>query len=510
MGNEVNYNPDILSCLANLSNDEVFTPPELVNRILDMLPSELWSNPDTRVLDPCCKSGVFLREIAKRMLEGEKEAIPDLQQRIDHIFHNQLYGIAITELTSLLSRRSLYCSKLANGQYSVSHFDDTCGNIRYSNPKHSWDKDGNCIFCGASSKEYDRGEEAENYAYEFIHLTPKQIKELSVMHFDLIIGNPPYQISDGGNGDSSKPIYHKFILQSKKLKPRYLVMITPSRWFTGGKGLDSFRNEMLTDRHLLKIVDYKNAKDCFPSVSIGGGVNYFLWARDKTSDCEITNIINGQETTEIRRLDEFPTFIRFNESVDIIKKIHTVSPDNIVGLLSSRNPFGLSTKERGVTKPTEECTILLISSSGTGYISKNLVTQGSDYIDKWKVMISRTSSEHAGEPDKSGKYKVLTTIKLLAPGEVCTDSYIIGCPTNDKTIAKNFMNYLTTTFSRFLILQTLSSINLSREQYAFVPALDFSRSWTDEELYKKYGLTESEIDFIESMIKPMNVGKQEA
>lgn len=514
MGVAVNYNPDILSCLANLSNDEVFTPPELVNRILDMLPSELWSNPDIRVLDPCSKSGVFLREIAKRMIEGEKDVIPDLQERIDHIFHKQLYGIAITELTSLLSRRSLYCSKMANGQYSVSQFKTPSGNIIYRKRQHTWDgngKEAKCIYCGASRDEYGRSSDLESYAYEFIHLTDKEFKELSNMHFDLIISNPPYQLSTG-SGKQAKPIYHLFVEQAKKLQPRYLTMIIPSRWFAGGMGLDKFRNSMMQDDRISKIVDYSNAKDCFPQNSISGGVCYFLWARDKnTSTCEFVGINSSRTTTMNRPLNEFPVLVRYNQAINIIRKIQKYNEKALSDLVSPISPFGLPTHVRGEVKPSSKDDCLLHASTGTSYIPRNTITTGTNYIDKYKVLLGQASAEHAGEPGKDGRFRVLTSsMKVIGPSEVCTHSYILLGTYSERNQAENLVSYLRTCFVRFLLLQALTSIHISRQTFYFVPLQDFSKPWTDEELYKKYNLTDDEIAFIESMIRPMDSSKMEA
>ena len=314
------YNPDVLSCLANLSNDEVFTPPEVANAMLDMLPQELFRNPDTTFLDPGCKSGIFLREIAKRLLVGLEPQIPDLQDRIDHIMHKQLYAISITELTSLLSRRSVYCSKYPNSEYSVTHFDDAQGNIRYKRLQHTW-RDGKCLFCGATQSEYDRSDDLETYAYELLHT--ERPEEIFDMKFDVIIGNPPYQLSDGGNGKSAKPIYQLFVQKAKELRPRFLTMVIPSRWFTGGKGLDEFRASMLSDRRMKKLVDYENFKDIFPGVDLAGGACYFLWDREYSGMCEVTNFSKTKPSSQMRYLDENEVFIRQNLAVEIVKKVQS-------------------------------------------------------------------------------------------------------------------------------------------------------------------------------------------
>lgn len=495
------YNPDVLSCIANLSNDEVFTPPEIANQMLDMLPQDLFKNPDAKFLDPACKSGVFLREIAKRLIDGLADQIPDLQERIDHIFQTQLYGIAITELTSLLSRRSLYCSKYPNSKYSITHFDDVQGNIRYKNIHHTWMND-KCVFCGASKEIFgeDARKNLEYHAYELIHtLKPEEIFN---MKFDVIIGNPPYQMNTGTITAQALPLYNKFVEKAKELNPRYLTMIIPARWYAGGMGLDKFRDSMLNDQHITKMVDYPNAKDCFPGVSIGGGVCYFLWEKDKSDLCEFTNVFNGDSKTSRRQLNEFPLFVRYNEAVKIIHKVTLQQEDSLSKITSSLNPFGIGSAERGDVSFSDDC-LKLYSSKGKGFLERKNVKQGKEYIDSYKVMISKVTSEHAGEPSKDGTYKVISKLQLLEPTEICTFSYFIIGNFKEKFSAKNLMNYLTTKFVRFLLLQAITSINISKDKFCFVPIQDFSKPWTDEELYKKYNLTQEEIEFIESMIKPM-------
>lgn len=495
------HNPDVLSCLANLSNDEVFTPPSVVNQMLDMLPQELFWSSKTTFLDIGCKSGVFLREITKRLITGLADEIPDLQTRVDHILHKQVFGIATTELTSLVSRRTLYCSKYPNCRYSTSRFETVEGNIRFRNIPHTF-VNGRCKWCGASEDQFGDAKRKglETHAYEFIHTDHPE--EIFKMKFDVIVGNPPYQLDDGGNGVSAKPIYQLFVRQAIKLSPRFLVMIIPARWFSGGKGLDEFRSSMLSDDRIKEIVDYVNAKDCFDALSISGGVCYFLWDRHYHGKCAFTSVNTGNRSNAMRRLDEFPVFVRYNDAVSVIHKVKQISDKPLSTIITSRNPYGIPTSVRGESKRFRNAYVV-VSSKGDGYIEKTDVLANLGIADSYKVMITRIMLEHAGEPDKSGQFGVLATVRVLRPQEVCTDSYVTaGCFTSESE-ANNLANYLKTRFVRFLLLQAASSINLSRGTYQFVPMQDFTKSWTDAELYAKYKLTKDEIAFIESMIKPM-------
>ncbi len=504
-------NPDVLTCIANLSNDEVFTPPEFANRMLDTLAeawaanhggANVWADKNAKFLDPCTKSGVFLREITSRLTQGLELEIPNLEKRVNHILTKQVFGIGITQITSLLARRSVYCSKHANGKHSIANsFSDDNGNIWFRRLQHTWDGD-KCKYCGASKKTFERGEGLETHAYAFIHTdnVMTRIAELfgGQMQFDVIIGNPPYQLDDGGYGTSAAPIYQLFVEQALELDPRYAVFVTPSRWMAGGKGLDKYRERMLSDKRLRKIVDYPKLYEGFPGVKIRGGISYFLWERDSKGPCVVETIWDGQPTGPAveRHLDTYDVLVRRNEAVPILEKVRAEKESTLHQRVSSRKPFGLATNFKG--KPSKsglKKPIQLYENQRTGWIERSQITANPKWIDEWKVLMTAVQGTSAAV-----ETKFLSKPIIAAPGTACTETYLVAGHFDNEKTATNYANYLRTRFVRFLVSLRKATQHATRDVYSFVPDLPLDQEWTDAKLYKRYRLTNDEIAFIESQV----------
>ena len=521
-------NPDVLTCIANLSNDEVFTPPEFANRMLDTLEAtwakdhngaNLWADKSVKFLDPCTKSGVFLREIASRLTQGLAGEIPNLEKRVDHILTEQVFGIGITQITSLLARRSLYCSKHANGKHSIAKgFASDAGNIWFERLEHTW-TEGKCRHCGASQQSLDRGEGLETHAYAFIHTDDikARVAELfgDEMQFDVIIGNPPYQLDDGGYGMSAAPIYHLFVNQAKKLEPRYLSLVIPARWFAGGKGLDEFREAMLTDDRLRSIDDYLSAADVFPGVGLKGGVCCFLWDRDSPGQCRVTtHFKDWPASTATRPLLEkgADIFIRFNEGLSILKKVTAVESGGSQSLplpesrrfdrlVSSRKPFGLETGFKGKTS-RRYGDVVVYQNGGAAYTPRQSISTGTDLIDSWKVYVGY-AAPGTGNRD-SYPHRIISTPFIGEPGSISSETYLCIGPFDSRTQAESVLCYLSCRLTRLLILLHKPSQHVTRKVYAFVPTQEWTKHWTDADLYAKYDLSKSEIAFIEKIVRPLD------
>lgn len=514
------HNPDVLTCIANLSNDEVFTPPELANQMLDTLEQSwasnmncenIWANKEVTFLDPCTKSGVFLREIVKRLIEGLTKEIPDLTERINHILTKQVFGIGITELTSLLARRSVYCSKFANGIHSIARtFTNHDGNIWFERTEHTW-VGPKCKFCSVRKETFNRDSDLETYAYEFIHSSDVKARMTDMfgekMKFDVVIGNPPYQMKGGAGGSSDSSIYHLFVEQAKRLEPKFLAMVTPSRWLAGGRGLDDFRKEMLSSHKLVRLVDYPVSNEVFPGVEVKGGISYFLWSDTHSGPCNVTVIRGGDEKTASRQLDEFDVFVRDQMAIRILHKVVGDGHLGMDALVSNREPFKLESNFddiRTVSK-SGDIAIHYIRSGKRfkGFVHRSLITKNVHLIDSWKVLVPKAGSDGGQRiPDS-----VLGKPLLSAPPSVCTGSYLV-IPTDKKIFAKSIQSYYVTKFFRFLVSLRKITQDAFSHMYSWVPQQTWDQEWTDEKLYEKYGLTKDEIAFIESMIRPMDLDNE--
>lgn len=498
----------LFSCFKNPDKETVLTPWRVVNmhmsdclggydfydeahaerldvpRFVDHgdVTAETFGNPHAVVLEINSKTGLYPLYVtysifrAKCAAEKQDELTTERQLALwDETVQNNVFVVCKTPMAKSITKRTLVGFR---GAAVNAHYFDDLVNMLKNKP--------------------------ESFAKKVLKKSYWNQNGGGSMKFDAVVGNPPYQIETGGSGRQAKPIYNLFVEQAKVLEPKYLSMIMPARWYAGGMGMDSFRTNMLGDNKVRFLKDYPNAKDCFPGLSISGGVCYFLWDREYRGDCCFSTYIDGVENMLLRPLNEFPTLVRRNQAVAIIHKVQDKAEQSLSNLVSPISPFGLATKERGEAERSSHRTIKLYSSVGVGYISESSLYKGEELLNVYKVMLSQTGAEHAGEASKDGTYRVLTSsMQVLAPKEICTHSYICIGGYKDAVTAKNLLAYLQTKFVRFLILQAMSSIHLTKATFSFVPLQDFSKPWTDAELYAKYGLTEEEISFIEATIKPM-------
>lgn len=510
-------NPDVLTCIANLSSDEVFTPPELANRMLDTLAeawaadntgADIWADKTVKFLDPCTKSGVFLREITKRLTNGLADEIPDLQKRVDHILTRQVFGIGITHLTSLLARRSLYCSKYAKGEHSIAKsFATDDGNVWFRRLEHSWVA-GRCKYCGAGQSVFDRGADFETHAYAFIHTDEvktwtSQIIGGEKMQFDVIIGNPPYQLaSDGGTRDI--PIYNKFVEQARNLSPRFLVMVIPSRWMTSGLGMTEFRRSILEDRRIRSLVDYPVAREVFPGVEIKGGVCFFLWNREAEGECAVTTVRGKEVIGPVsRRLDEYDVLIRDSRALKILEKVIAHGEPSLTKMLSARTAFGLVSNFQGYSEKKRAGDVRYYAASPKGritaWVKRTEATTNHAAIDRWKAMVPKAGSDGGQKlPDV-----VLGQPWIAEPPAICTQSFLFVC-TDSREEAESVASYYRTRFLRFLVSLRKITQDTTRESYLWVPQQSWDRIWTDRELFAKYGITPTEQAYIEAHVRELS------
>lgn len=499
--------PDILEVISNLSNDEVFTPPRVVNAVLDMLPESVWNHPALRWLDPGCKTGVFPREITKRLMKGLATVIPNESDRLDHILKNMVFAIAITEITSLMARRTLYCSKDAGGEHSAVEMASGKGNIWFERVEHSF-VNGRCSECGGTESQLER-EGRDNYAYGFIHEGGRaQIEKEMDMKFDVIVGNPPYQMDDEG-GHRPVPIYNRFVEIAIGLNPKYVAMITPSRWMAGGLGLKGFREDMLSDARIRRLVNFPVASELFGGVEIKGGVCYFLWERDHPGLCSVTTSRNGRVSGPVERdLGQFDVFVRDSKALPILQKVITNDYERFSDLVASVRPFGdkLRSNFKGFTATREHSSFIkLFMNEGhlrrQNWVDPAFVTNNNSLARAWKVYLPKAGSDGGQRiPDQ-----VLGKAFIGPPKSVCTETYLAIGPFSSESSAQSAESFLRTRFARFLIsLRKIAQDNVP-STFVWVPQQNWDRTWTDEELFKKYKITKEEQAYIAEMVKEMPV-----
>lgn len=402
---------DLFSCFKNPDKETVLTPWRVVNMHMrdclggytfydenneriagepvfvehERVTKDTLANKQARILEINSKTGLYPLYVAYSIYRARRQEYTEIDITVtleDELWketvENNVFVICKTPMAKQITKRTLVGFK---GYKVDTHYFDDLINMLENKP--------------------------ENFVKKIIKESYWKIGD-GEMKFDAIVGNPPYQQETGGAGRQAKPIYNLFVEQAKKVEPNYLSMITPSRLFSGGMGLDEFRINMTSDCRLVKIVDYTNAKDCFPQISISGGVSYFLWEKNWNGNCNVTNVNNGKYNTLARPLDEFSVFVRYNYAIPILRKILQNDFESIDQIISPLMPYGLSTNYRGRTVKSEHDSLTLYASTGITYINQSEISKGLDMIDSYKVMLSKMSAEHAGEPNKDGMFNVFT------------------------------------------------------------------------------------------------------
>lgn len=474
------------------------------------MPDRVWRDPSLKWLDPCTKSGVFLYQAAQRLMEGLKSEIPDYKDRLEHIYRNMLYGIAISELTGLIARRTLYqCKDATLKTHSIIKFDNPEGNIRFPEAKCEW-KGGKCIHCGASEKNAQVAEGREAHIHPFLHIDLSEIFGQENMQINVIIGNPPYQMQDSGYGKSSSPLYHRFVEKAKAIEPELLTFVIPARWYAGGKGLDGFRRGMLSDPRISLLADYPSSGDVFPGVIIAGGVCSFVRDKHHQGDCLV--LPNGEiKRAALRGLAAHEVFVRDSKDVAILEKVKRISKKNGWTSMSSvvrpSNFYGVRAHElpSPVTdEPNSRGAILLVTKGGDKYIPKDAISKNSDTIDYWKVIVSRTNSGIGGRPDRQGLRVVISKPRVIPPGSACTETYLVVDLFMQHEPAGRMLDYVKTKTFRFLTSLCTPTQDTTRRCFEFVPLLPMDQNWTDEILCDLFELDSTEIEHIDSKIKPIS------
>lgn len=466
------------------SHTEMLNEPRLVDR--GSVTNRVFMGQDTRILELNSKSGLYplymaysiwrerCREWERQgFFEVDKMTIEEEQLAWDDVIANNIFVVCKTPMAVSITKRTLTGFRDVK-QVNVRYYADLVETLK-TNPE-------------SFTKDVVRG--------QYFWHNKNAEKE---MKFNAIVGNPPYQVMDGGIGSSAVPVYHHFVNVANRIDPQYVSLIMPAKWYSGGRGLDSFRQSMLSDRSISHLFDFIDSHDCFTKVDIAGGVCYFLRDKFYNGNCVVSTIRNGKTTVVTRNLNELDVFVRTKEELDILDKIKSNTESFMSDVVLAQKPFGLRTYET----PLSEGDIVLRYNKGKGLYLRKRIETNSNLIDKWKVITSCATNEHAGETDKNGRKRIISTLEVLKPGEICTETYMVISTFESEKEANSCIAYIKTNLVRFMLAMVTTTQHLSKSNFQFVPLQDFSEPWTDEKLYAKYGITPDEQAYIESLIKPM-------